>query len=267
MEHKLSGIPQTMLIPLWARAVEGERADPIVRDPKAEEILRQIDYDFSKFARSRLSQLGVSIRTMLLDRATSRYLADHQDAVVVNLGAGLDTRRERLGVQTDWYELDVPDALALRRQFFTESERYRFIGRSMLDPAWMDEIDDAGRPVLLIAEGVFMYFDEADLKRLCARMVERFPGAEMLVEVIGTAFVGRSRRHGSLGKMDDAPEFRWGVRDSRDLKAWHAAIRLLDEWCYFDYHRRRAGLIGLLVRLPVIRPRIVPRILRLRFGA
>ncbi|AKJ64826.1 class I SAM-dependent methyltransferase [Kiritimatiella glycovorans] len=154
MTAKLSGIPETLLIPLWARAVEGEEPDPIVRDDKAAEMVRQIEYDFAKFAKARLSQLGVAIRTMLLDRATSDFLRRNPDGVVVNLGAGLDTRRHRLGVETDWYEPDLAESLELRRRFFEETDRYRFLTASVFDTEWMEKVDDAGRPVLLIAEGL-----------------------------------------------------------------------------------------------------------------
>lgn len=87
MENKLTGIPETMLIPLWARAAEAEQADPIVRDDKAVEMVSHIDYDFTKFKKAKLTQLGVSIRTMLLDRATRDFLQHNLNAVVINLGA------------------------------------------------------------------------------------------------------------------------------------------------------------------------------------
>jgi O-methyltransferase involved in polyketide biosynthesis len=254
-----------MLIPLWARAVETERKDAIVRDDKAAEMVRRIDYDFSKFKKARLSQLGVSIRTMLLDEAAGDFLVRHQDAVVVNLGAGLDTRYERLGLDIEWYELDLPRSIELRRRFFAETERYRFIAQSMLDDSWMDGIGGTGRPVLLIAEGLFMYFEESELRLLMGRLAERFAGAEMLVEVMGPALVGKSKKHDSVSKIDKAPEFKWGIVDSRDLEQWHPGIRFVNEWCYFDYHKRRAGLVGYIVRLPFIRRHIAPRIVHLRF--
>lgn len=114
MTTNLTGIPETLLIPLWARAVEGDRPDPIVTDDKAAEMVSQIDYDFSKFESARLSQLGVAIHTMLLDKAVSAFLRCNPEAVVVNLGAGLDTRHDRLG---------------------------------------LEEIDDAGRPVHVFCRG------------------------------------------------------------------------------------------------------------------
>jgi O-methyltransferase involved in polyketide biosynthesis len=267
MKIQLSGVPETLLIPLWARAVEGRKTNPIVYDNKATEILSQIDYDFSKFESSRLSQLGVSIRTMLLDNAVSTFIKHNSEAVVINLGVGLDTLHERLGLKDiDWYELDLPESIELRRRFFTESQRYHFISRSIFDTSWMDEIEDAGRPVLLIAEGLFMYFTEEELKPLFKKLVDRFAGAEMLLEVLGPFLVGKGKRHDSVSKIDSKVEFKWGIKDSRDIMRWCHGINFIEEWCYFDYHKERAGWVSHIVRLPFIRSRLAPRIVYLKFS-
>jgi O-methyltransferase involved in polyketide biosynthesis len=265
MDAKLEGIPETLLIPLWARATETGRRDPIVRDPMAVEMLTQINYDFAKFQKARMSQLGVSVRTMLLDRATQTFLDAHPHACVVNLGAGLDTRHARLRHHDAlWYELDLPEAIDLRRRFFEENEHYRFLERSVFDPSWMNEVKADGRPVLLIAEGLFMYFEKRELSVLAARIAERFAGGEMLIEVQGPGIVGKSRMHDSLGRMDKAPEFKWGTSDSRDLLAWHPGIELVEEWSFFNYHMERAGWIAWLMRVPFLRREYEPRIVHVR---
>jgi len=268
-EPKLKGIPQTLLIPLWARAVEGKQRNPIVRDDIAKEILGQLDYDFEKFERAHMTQLGVSIRTMLLDDAARAFIAEHPNAVVVNLGAGLDTRYHRLEppAGVDWYDLDLPEAIAVRRRFFSETDRYHLIAKSAFDPSWKQEVIATDRPVLLIAEGLFMYFPEDELRALVADLANSFPKARMLIEVMGPALVGRSKHHDALGKLEERPEFKWGIRDSRELTTWHPNVVFVQEWCYFDYHKDRAGWRGALARLPFLRSRIAPRIVHVEFAA
>jgi methyltransferase (TIGR00027 family) len=266
MNYKLTGISETLLIPLGMRAAESMRAKPIVRDPIAINIVSRIDYDFSKFESARLSQLGVSIRTMLLDKALTAFIDSHPDTVVINLGAGLDTRHARLRL-TDivWYELDVPEVIEFRRQFFNPTDKYHFIAKSMFDYSWMNEIEDTGKSVIIIAEGLFMYFEKRELKKLIWRLADRFPGAEMLLEVLGPFLVGKSKHHDSLSKIENKPEFKWGLKKSRELTTWHPRIKLINEWCYFDYHKDRSGLIGYIVRLPIIRPQVASRIVHLGF--
>ena len=267
MNVNLSGVPETLLIPLWARATETMKSNPIVKDDKAREIIAGLDYDFSKFEKAWLSQVGVSVRTMLLDDGVHGFLIRDPNSVVVNLGAGLDTRYARLADNNVlWYDLDLPEAIDLRRRFFTETDRHRFLPKSMFDLSWTDEVRDEGRPVLVIAEGLFMYFDEIELKPLFARLSERFAGGEMLFEMLAPAMVGRSKHHDSVTKMGKVPEFKWGLRDSGDLAAWHPGIEIVEEWNYFDFHKDRWKWFGRIARLPVLRPRLATRIVHLRFA-
>jgi O-methyltransferase involved in polyketide biosynthesis len=267
MVEKLTGVPETLLIPLWARAVEGDRTEPIIIDRKAAEMVAEIDYDFSKFESSWLSQVGVAVRTMLLDEAVSAFVKHHPHAMVINLGAGLDTRHDRLKLkQVDWYELDVPESMAWRRCFFAESSRYRFLMQSVFDSSWMNEIQDADRPVLLISEGLFMYFAEEDLKPLFRKLAVRFCGAEMLFDMLPPFLVGKGRHHDSVSKIDSPVQFKWGLKNSRELETWHPSIQFVQEWDYYDYYKGRWRWFGRFARLPFIRPWLSNRIVHLRFA-
>src|SRR3712207_1340454 len=104
----LTQIPATMLTTLWAKAVETDRPDALLHDAKAREIIEQIDYDFSRFRNVKLSQVGCCIRAKLIDEEARQFLERHPDAVVIQLGAGLDARYERLGCPevSHWFDLD-----------------------------------------------------------------------------------------------------------------------------------------------------------------
>ncbi len=266
--HKLTGIPETLLIALWARAAATQEAEPIIQDPKAVEMVSEIDYDFTRFeASNRFTRLGVAVRTMILDRELSALLARYPSAVVVNFGAGLDTRHARMQCgNIDWYEIDVPESIELRRQFFSETEHYHFIAQSMFDRSWMDQIDTAGRPAIFLAEGLFMYFEEEELKPFFGELAVHFPHSEMLFEMLAPLMVGKSKHHETVKKMDSAAEFKWGLKDSRAMESWHPGIRFIAEWNYFDFYKERWGLFGTVARLPFIRPRLACRIVHLSFG-
>ena len=135
IENHLTEVPETMLITLWAKAMETSRRDALLHDEKAVEILRHIDYDFTKFKNAKFSQAGCCIRANLIDRATKTFINRHPDAVVVQLGAGIDARYERLGCPavTHWYDLDLPQAIELRRKFLKETDRNTYIESSMFD--------------------------------------------------------------------------------------------------------------------------------------
>ena len=267
MEQKLEGIPETMLIPLWARAVESRQTDPIIKDDKAVEIISRIDYDFSNFNKAWLSQVGVSVRTMLLDNATLDFLQRKPNAIVINLGAGLDTRLERLKHDNIgcWYDLDVPEAIELRRIFFTESDKNRFIVRSIFDFSWLGDIEPTGKAVLIIAEGLFMYFKEDELKPLFRQLVTRFPGAEILFDKIPPALAGKSKYHDSVSKIGSTAEFKWGLKDGKKMETWDERISFVEEWDYYDYHRNRWKWFGFIGRLPLIGQLFSSGIVHLKF--
>ncbi len=267
MGEKLSGIPETLLIALWARANATQETDPIICDEKAVELIGQIDYDFSRFESSnRLTTLGVAVRTLLLDQGLTNFLQKHPNAVVINFGAGLDTRHSRMQCDTlDWYEIDLPESIELRRRFFHETENYHFIAQSIFDLSWISEIRTSGRPVIFLAEGLLMYFSEAELKPFFCTLASRFPGAEMLFEMLAPFMVGKSKHHETVKKIDSAAEFKWGLKHSRDMESWHHSINIVEEWLYYNYYPKRWGIFGIVARLPFFRPLLGCRIVHLEF--
>lgn len=269
MHEKLTGIPETMLIPLWARAVETDKPAPIIQDPKAVDMVSQIDFDFSVLEKSWMSQVGISVRTMLLDRATKDFIRRNPGAVVVNIGAGLDTRVTRmLGEDISfWYDLDVAEAISVRRQFFTESERNGFIVASAFDGEWLDALDTKGKPVLVICEGLFMYIDEKDLRPLFRRLAKRFDGGEMLFDMLPPFLVGKGKHHDAINKLDSFSEFKWGLKKSRDIEKWSLELTFIEEWDYYDYFKDRWKWWGYIGRCPGLRKYLSNRIVHLGFGA
>ena len=267
MENKLTGIPETLLIALWARAADTQEPEPIIQDLKAVEMVSRIDYDFSRFEVSnRFTKLGVAVRTMILDRELSILLDKYPNAVVINFGVGLDTRHARMRCENvDWYEIDVPESIELRRRFFAESEHYHFIAQSIFDLSWIDKVKTGGRPVIFMAEGLFMYFEEKELRPFFRELAGRFSNSEMLFEMLAPLAVGKSQHHETVKKIDSEAEFKWGLKNSRVMESWHPAIHFVEEWNYFDYYKKRWGVLGTFARLPFIRPCLACRIVHLRF--
>ncbi len=258
----LTGISQTLLVPLWARAVETGRADGIIRDPHAVRILQELAFDFGRFDRGWQSQLGMSVRTWLLDREVSLYLARHPAGTVVLLGCGLDARALRLDNGTArWIELDLPEVMTLRERLLPPSARRRSIAASVLDTAWLDAVP-ADPPPLFVAEGLSMYIPEADLRALLSQIAERFPGSTMLIEALSRRKAGMTTRHDLVAKL--GARFVFGIDSGREFEAWHEAIAFEAEWSYLAFQPQRWRYLRWLRALPFARRAI--KIIRLRFG-
>ncbi len=92
---QLVGIPESMLIPLIARAKEYENEKPIIKDALSKKIFDGLDDMYKNVTCDDMSQIGISIRTVIIDCVTKRLIKDNKDLIVVNIGCGLDTRFQR----------------------------------------------------------------------------------------------------------------------------------------------------------------------------
>ncbi|MGA4878960.1 class I SAM-dependent methyltransferase [Streptomyces lydicamycinicus] len=171
---------ETLLATLYGRAVDSRAKEPILGDTTAAETMRRLDYDFSRMRLSPGNAAGVALRARQLDDWTARFLARHEEATVVHLGCGLDSRVQRLdpGPGVRWFDIDYPEVIALRRQLYPERAGYTTIPSSVTDPAWVARIP-ADRPAMIVAEGLLMYLTEADGTALLRRLMDRVPGGEL----------------------------------------------------------------------------------------
>ncbi|HEY9724283.1 MAG TPA: class I SAM-dependent methyltransferase [Oscillatoriaceae cyanobacterium] len=255
---ELQGVEETMLIPLWGRAKETRRPDALFRDARAVEMVEAIDYDFARFERYGLAQMlepVVSVRTELLDKGVSAFLAKHPDATIINLGAGLDTRFFRLdNGRLTWFEVDLPRSMALRKQLMPEGDRHPYVTGSVLETDWLDAIGKPKTPVLIIAEGLFMYLEEPALRTLVARLAEHFPGAELLFETNNPlSHLGGNTAMKREGLLGIKAELASGLWHGRELEGWVPGVRWIENWCYFDYHPERWGPMALCSFVPFFR--------------
>ena len=132
--HKFESIvAETLLIPLYYRAKESRRKNPILNDKVAEGLVDSLEYDYSRFDGAKLSEVGCVVRGWFFDRAVRRFIGKHADAVVVNVGCGLDTRFQRIGDgKAVFYDMDLPEVIALRRELIPEQPGNPYIAASLL---------------------------------------------------------------------------------------------------------------------------------------
>lgn len=253
---KIIDLPETMLITLWAKAAESKRPNPIIVDKAAEEMLEKVDYDFSRFKKLKLSRTGVAIRAKVIDEQVEKFLASHPDAVVVHIGAGVDDRFARLGRPnvTHWYDIDLPEAIALRFKLVKEAENNTFLPISIFDyPAWVEKVKSHGKPVMFIAEGVFMFFNEAQVKELFNKICDEFPEAKIVFDMLAYFAYGKAHKHEAMKLMKNVPRFDWSVLDSKEVEKWNSRIHLENEVYMSDALRGRLNwIVKLMYKIPSV---------------
>ena len=92
----VTGVPETMVQTLYARAKETKKQNAKIKDEIAVELVEKLDYDFSIADKDNAMNYGVIARTIVLDRMVEQYLKKHENTVVVNIACGLDTRCYRM---------------------------------------------------------------------------------------------------------------------------------------------------------------------------
>jgi len=222
---------ETLLITLYAKVFESQRPNPIFVDAKAQQILNGVAYDFSRLKTPRKTTIMVCLRAKKMDTYAQQFLAEHPQGVILHLGCGLDSRCLRVEhPQADWYDLDLPDVIELRRKFYSESANYHMIPSSAADLRWLDGIPAAGRPALVIAEGLLMYLTGDDVKALVLKLKNTFPGCKLAFDAFSTLTAQNAQKHASL--KETGAGIHWGIDDAHEIETWAGGIRLLEEW-YF----------------------------------
>lgn len=239
---KWGSVEWTNLCMLYLRACESQSPRPILGDHFAAQDVARIDYDFDRIrrrVRPATNQFGIALRSAQFDAWTTDYLNSYPDAVVLHLGCGLHSRAFRLaavkGVR--WFDVDLPQVIALRRQLYSESATYRMVGSSVTDPGWLDELP-AGGPVLIVAEGLLMYLTPADTTELLHRLLDRFDSGELLADLL-------SKWGPRLAKVFARGLIKWGTRDGSEITCWDARLRLLED----------SSVLAGFDKIPLSRPR------------
>lgn len=235
-----SAVAETLLIPLYIRAQEMREPSPLLRDESAVALVERLDYDFKRIKLRNMNRVGIVMRARRIDLWTRGFLTVHPDAVVVHIGCGLDTRFERVDDgRVVWYDLDLPEVVALRRELLPERPRGHLLACSVFDPAWMKAVAPTGRPTLFIAEGVLPYFEESQVKALILMLRDHFPGAELICDAFTPLMVRLDNLILIRTKFD--ARLRWGIKHGRDMERWGSGITFLEEWFYFDEPEPRMG--------------------------
>jgi methyltransferase (TIGR00027 family) len=239
----LSDVAKTLLITLYIRAMESQRPDALVKDERAEALVRQLDPETLRKTLALtddFSRVAVILKGREFDRFAQDFMARHPDAAVVHIGCGLDTRFERLdNGRVEWYDLDLPDVIELRRKLVGgEGERHHFLACSVLDSAWLGTVSaHHQRPFLFLAEGVFLYFKEAEVKLLVLTLRDHFPGAELVFDAFSP--IMRWGHNVRVTRTRVGAYLHWALRHGQDLERWSNGVRLLDERFPFQYPEPR----------------------------
>ena len=261
----LTGVPETMLWPLWNRAGETKRPDRLLDDPMSADLVDRIAYDFTaSFGKPSVFH---GIRARVYDDFIRAYLQRTAgDPVVVGLGDGLETQLWRVDDdRVRWISVDLPEAIAVRKRLLPAHPRASAIEVSALDPAWLDAVP-ADPPPFICAAGLLMYFEESAVVALLKRIADRFPGAELAFDTIPPAMSRKTLRGMKITKHYTAPKMPWGISVD-DIPTFLANIARFTEvraQTYAEPFPERTRLYSFLGKFRAIRNLLAPALVHTR---
>lgn len=250
----LSGVTETMLVPLYSRARESRKDNPLFYDATAVKVMDNLDYDFEeRFKKSTnfMNFWGCCARTIIIDEQAEEFISRYPDCTVINLGAGLDDRFSRVdNGKLTWYNVDFDEIIDLRKKLIDENDRVFNIASSVLDFEWLDRIKES-RDVLVIAEGFLMYLEKDEVKTLFDHIYERFDNIELVIELMAEWMVKNQKVHDTT--RTTGAIFRWGVKESREFEDM-SSFRYLREYNLTDGMKRYSPIFITIVA-PFLRSR------------
>lgn len=242
VKTNINGSAETMLQSFYARAKYSKRKKHKFYDAKAVELVDKIDYDFSNAKKDSTMGNGVIARTLVFDELVKAFIEENPSCTVVNIACGLDTRFYRMdNGKITWYNLDLPETIAIRDQIYQETGRVSTIGISVLDPAWVEKVQVKGK-MLFIIEGLSMYLTANENAQILKIIRDNFENAYVLMECLAKMWVNKEGVEKSI--QQTGAKFIFGADCFEDLG--NAAV---------GYHKVKDDNIirGMLTLTPALR--------------
>lgn len=230
----LTPVEQTAFLTEYARALNSRWPRPILRDPLADDVVSRIDYDFAGLGVQTSVVCQAALRAKMLDDRVRDFIERHPDAVVVDLGAGLDSGFYRVTPppKVDWYSVDLPGITALRGEVLPPDPRSHSVPVSLADDHWPNDIP-ADRPTMLIADGLFAFLPEPVIVGIFRRITDHFGSGELAFNDYGRiGWFSRVAVKLAPQKMFKDVGSQWGYpgfKDAHHPETWNPRMTLVEE--------------------------------------
>jgi O-methyltransferase involved in polyketide biosynthesis len=158
-----------------------------------------------------------------------RFVLLHPDAVVLELGAGLDGRVFRVEPPptVGWYDVDFPQVIALRSQVLPKLANVHSIGADLVEPNWLLELP-GDRPTMIVADGLGAFLTDHDFVVLLNRLISHFPSGELAFNAY-TTYAIWLLKHSRAMRAIAADVVNLGFNNPRQPESWVNGLELVEE--------------------------------------
>lgn len=229
MDITFGDIQETALIPLAIKASETARPNARIEDEKAKQIIETLGVDVSKFDPF-MSHEGVVARTIMFRDELKKLLKDYPDALCINLGCGFDDKFSQVdNGKLIWFDVDLPDQIAVRRKVYEDRDRCTMMAGSALDGEWTKGLPKNDMNIIVM-EGVLEYFSKDQVKTCLNMLCDSFAHGYLLAE-LHSPFLEKNSKHHDAVKNTNAT-FGWGTKSGKEYLELEPRLRFVSETSY-----------------------------------
>lgn len=227
---KLTDEKETLFLPLLGKALDYRSKNSVLNDSKANDIVKKVGIEIAtqNNFRARIGGRTLAVRAKQYDAWTKDFIAKNPNGVVLHLGCGLDARITRVQPPNTviWFDVDFPEVISLRKEFYSETNTYEMIASSITAQCWLENIP-ADKPAFIIAEGVFEYLSEEEVKILLNRLTNHFSRGQIVFDVMNA--YGKAVGNKNLKDTTGAANIlKWTVDDINDIEKLNPKLKRIE---------------------------------------
>lgn len=177
----MNGVNKTLYIPLYGKAFVSKKG-VFLEDKKAEEIWAAEGFALKGKSKSKWLAYYMGVRSAVFDEWVKQQMVAAQDAVVIHIGCGMDSRILRVGSMGHrWYDVDFSEVIEERKRYYSESADYQMIAGDARDGVWLKSIQEA-KHAIVVMEGISMYLTSEELCAFAENLSQRFERISLLMD-------------------------------------------------------------------------------------
>ena len=171
------------------------------------------------------------------DDEVRKFILQYPNGTIVYLGCSLDTMFKRMdNGRVNWYNLDTPGMISIRRLYTRDGEREHTIVKSIDDMSWLDDIKcDIGFGLLFVCRNFFQYKNSKEVSSFIDKLYHRFQGAQIVFNAPNHMAMIANNRYSKRNDVD-YKKYRLHIKDPvRDISLWNVAYEVINSSSVFNH--------------------------------
>ena len=234
----MNNINKTLYIPLYGKAYVTQR-NKILKDEWALRIWQKEHFKLKGKSKSKWLAYYMAMRSYVFDQWLLDKIQTYQNAVILHLGCGLDSRCKRVECRNQWYDIDFQNVIDERKKYYRETQSYHMIGSDINCDDWIKDLPRDCHAIVLM-EGVSMYINRENLIQLFNRLTCYFESVSLLMDCYTQDAVHLSKIQNPI--HDVGVTTVYGVDNPKELENHHL-------YFYKGYNMTPDDLINMLDKI------------------